>query len=365
MENKKSKSKLREWRDSIVFAVVVATLFRWSLVEAFVIPTSSMENSLLVGDFLFVSKIHYGSRTPRTPLQIPLTHQHIWGTSIPSYLDWIELPSYRLPGIRNVNRGESVVFNVPKNLLDPTERPVDLKTYLVKRCVAIAGDGFEIRNKQVFINGEPIKNPDNMKLSYLVMAQDAIHKRNLQRLGLDSEDFWFLGRNADAKAIYKMLLTADQLSEVKSERYILSVKDYDLGNDGSDMEIFPGAMQGQWERDNYGPLAIPKEGMEVTINDSTISLYGELIEKYEGNKSVEFGNGELNIDGMKAEKYKFKQNYYFMLGDNRHNSIDSRYWGFVPEDHILGKPLFIWLSVDSEADLLHKVRWNRIFSLID
>src|SRR6184192_896599 len=144
-QEKKPKSFIREWRDSVVFAVVVATLFRWSLVEAFVIPTPSMENSLLVGDYLFVSKFHYGPRTPRTPLQIPLTHQKIPGTKIPSYLDWIQLPSYRLPGLREVKRGEPVVFNVPKDLTDPTERPIDLKTYLVKRCVAVHGDQLQIR----------------------------------------------------------------------------------------------------------------------------------------------------------------------------------------------------------------------------
>ena len=145
MKATNSKSKLTEWRNAAVFAVVVATLFRWSLAEAFVIPTGSMENSLLIGDHILVSKIHYGPRTPQTPLQIPLTHQKIWGTEITSYLDWIQLPTYRLPGLRGVERGESVVFNVPKDLLDPTERPMDLMTYLVKRCVAVAGDELEIK----------------------------------------------------------------------------------------------------------------------------------------------------------------------------------------------------------------------------
>jgi signal peptidase I len=145
------KSAIKEWRDSIIFAVVVATFFRWGIAEAFVIPTPSMENSMLVGDFLFVSKYHFGSRTPRTPLQLPLTHQKIWGTEIPSYLPWIQLPSYRLPGLRKVERNEPVVFNVPKDLLDPTERPIDLKTYLVKRCVAIGGDVLMIRDKSMLI----------------------------------------------------------------------------------------------------------------------------------------------------------------------------------------------------------------------
>ncbi|HAC24810.1 MAG TPA: signal peptidase I, partial [Cytophagales bacterium] len=173
----KIKTKLREWRDAFVFAVVVATLFRWSLAEAFVIPTSSMENSLLVGDYLVVSKIHYGSRTPRTPLQIPLTHQKIWGTEIPSYLDWIQLPSYRLPGLQGVRRGEPVVFNVPQDLLDPTARPIDLKTYLIKRCVAIGGDVVEVRNRQLFINNRMAENPEGLMHSYWVTARDELSAR--------------------------------------------------------------------------------------------------------------------------------------------------------------------------------------------
>src|SRR5882757_9613320 len=178
----KPKTFLREWSDAVVFAVIVATFIRWSAVQAFVIPTPSMENSMLVGDFLVVSKIHYGARTPRTPLQIPLTHQKIWGTEIPSYLDWIQLPSYRLPGLREVRRGEPVVFNVPKDLLDPTERPVDLKRYLVKRCVAVHGDKLEIRDNQIFINGDKLVNPVNMKFSYMVIAKDEINKRHLVKL---------------------------------------------------------------------------------------------------------------------------------------------------------------------------------------
>src|SRR5260370_22794410 len=225
-ENKKPKSIIREWRDAIVFAVVAATLIRWLIMEAYTIPTPSMENSLLVGDFLFVSKFHYGTRTPRTPLQIPLTHQKIPGTEIPSYLTWIQLPSYRLPGLREVKRGEPVVFNVPKDLIDPTERPIDLKTYLVKRCVAVHGDKLEIIDKQVFINGEVMINPVNMKFSYLVMAKDEIHKRHLHSFGLDSDDYSYLGRTSDSKlAVYTMLLTREQVEKIKSASFIVSVED--------------------------------------------------------------------------------------------------------------------------------------------
>ncbi|HNP96339.1 MAG TPA: signal peptidase I [Cyclobacteriaceae bacterium] len=364
-KEQKPKSRVREWREAIVFAVVVATLFRWSLVEAFVIPTPSMENSLLVGDYLFVSKIHYGSRTPRTPLQIPLTHQKIWGTEIPSYLDWIQLPSYRLPGLRFVERGEAVVFNVPKDLLDPTERPVDLKTYLVKRCVAVGGDEIEIKKDQLFINGEISKNPPEMKLGYLVTANDEIHQRNFSSLEMGSDDYSFLGRTSDAKAVYRMLLTSDQLSQLKQAPYIISIEDGSKLNEAGGAPLFPSLMNGQWDAENYGPLKVPAEGWKIDINATTLDQYGELIEKYEGNENVVVTGDQLSIDGQVVTEYTFKQDYYFMMGDNRHNSLDSRFWGFVPADHILGKPLFIWMSIDKEADLLHKIRWNRLFTLID
>ncbi len=359
------KTWLQEWRDSLVFAVVVATLFRWSLVEAFVIPTPSMENSLLVGDFLVVSKFHYGPRTPRTPLQIPLTHQKIWGTEIPSYLTWIQLPSYRLPGLREVKRGEPVVFNVPKDLLDKTERPIDLKTYLVKRCVAIHGDKLEIKYKQVFINGGALENPTNMKFSYFVTAKDEIHKRQLNNLGLDSDDFNYLGRTSDAMAAYRMSLTQQQLEQIKTLSFIKSVQDISVIEEKSGFSIFPSAKSETWSADNYGPLLIPEVGMKMVVNELMLNTYGEIIRLYEGHESVIIKDGSLVIDGKQISEYKFAQNYYFMMGDNRDNSLDSRYWGFVPEDHILGKPLFIGFSINDEADLLHKIRWSRLFNVIE
>ncbi len=358
----KKKTKLQAWRDSIVFAVVVAMLFRWSLAEAFVIPTGSMENSMLVGDYLFVSKIHYGSRTPRTPLQIPLTHQKIWGTEIQSYLPWIQLPSYRLPGLRKVKRGEPVVFNVPKDLLDPTERPIDLKTYLVKRCVAVAGDVLEIRDKKIFINGEATINPEGLKYSYLVEAKDQLSNRTLSKWGLGKDDIMFLGNNSKSKPVYRMLLTSDQLDEIKAESFILSVEE--PASNGSGTPLFPSLMNNTWTDKNYGPLKIPAKGMTIAVNDSTLNIYGEIISNYEGHNEVSIREGQLVIDGKDVPAYVFQQDYYFMMGDNRDNSLDSRFWGFVPEDHILGKPLFIWLSIDANGDLFHKVRWDRLFTSI-
>ncbi len=362
----KPKSKFIEWRDSIVFAVVVATLFRWSFVEAFVVPTPSMENTILVGDYLFVSKFYYGARTPRTPLQLPLTHQKIWGTEIPSYVDWIQLPSFRLPGLRSVERGEPVVFNVPPLMLnDGIARPVDLKTYYVKRCVAIGGDRFEIRNKQIIVNGTPLARPENMKFSYLISSRSEIHQRHLDKLGLSADDFYYLGRAANEKVIYRMLLTEKQVEEIQSLPFIDAVKEDYTTHDGPDENIFPSIKNTSWNGDNFGPLVIPEKGLTIDINDETLGTYGEIIRDYEGHENVSVGDGALVINGVKLSSYTFKQDYYFMMGDNRHNSLDSRYWGFVPEDHILGKPLFRWMSINSEADLLHKIRWNRIFTLVE
>lgn len=354
------KSPIREWWDAVLFAVVAATLIRWLIMEAYTIPTPSMENSMLVGDFLFVSKFHYGTRTPRTPLQLPLTHQKIWFTNIPSYLDWIELPSYRLPGFSSVKRNDVVVFNVPpKSLNDYIDYPVDLKTNYIKRCVAIAGDVIEIKDKQVIINGEAGFNPPNMQFSYIVTAKDEINERNLNNLGIDPDDYNFEGRPETNKAVYQMFLTKEKADELKALPYVTSVtSDYRTDN-GPDGRIFP--MGKSWNGDNYGPLTIPSEGMKISINDSTLRIYGSTIVDYDLNKDAKIENNKLLIDGKEITEYTFQQNYYFMMGDNRHNSLDSRYWGFVPEDHIVGKGFFIWLSIDKYGSFLDKIRWSRFF----
>ena len=361
---KKPKSFVREWYDSIVFAVIAATLLRWSVVEAFVIPTSSMENTLLVGDYLFVSKFHYGTRTPRTLLELPLMHQKIWGTSIPSYLPWIQLPTYRLPGISEIKREDVVVFHVPPlSLNDGINHPIDQKTNYVKRCVGLAGDVVEIKNHQVFANGQLLRSPDEMKFSYLLTTRDEISQRNLRKLGLDKDDYSCLGRSPEGQVIYKMLLTRKQVDEIKSVSYITSLMD-DYTKSDPDESIFPSVKRNLWSGDNYGPITVPKKGMKIPINDFTLSLYGEVIRLYERNDQVDIKDNTLILNGKSVQDYVFKQDYYFMMGDNRHNSWDSRYWGFVPEDHIVGKALFIWMSIDGEADLLHKIRWRRLLNLI-
>lgn len=364
-EEQKPKSALREWWDAILFAVVAATLIRWLIMEAYTIPTPSMENSMLVGDFLFVSKFHYGTRTPRTPLQIPLTHQKIWFTNLPSYVDWVQLPTYRLPGFSHVKREDVVVFNVPpRDLNEGKNYPIDLKTNYIKRCVAISGDVLEIKNKQVVINGQPLINPPGMQFSYLITAKDEINERNFDKLELDPDDYTYLGRPENDKAVYQMFLTNAKADEMKTLPYIVSVSEDYRTSEGQDTRIFPGSKYTPWNGDNYGPLTIPKEGMKIPVNDSTLAIYGNVIREYDHNKDVKIEGGKLTIEGKELTEYTFNQNYYFMMGDNRHNSLDSRYWGFVPEDHIVGKGFFIWLSIDKYADFIYKIRWSRFFQLI-
>jgi signal peptidase I len=364
----KPKTKLREWGDAILFAVVAATLIRWLIMEAYTIPTPSMENSLLVGDFLFVSKFHYGTRTPKTPLQVPLTHQKIWFTEIPSYVDWVQLPQYRLPGISEVKRGDVVVFNVPgmlennwdiQNQPESTWKkyPVDLKTNYIKRCVAVSGDVLEIKDRQVIINGAPMQNPTDMQYSYLVTAKDKINKRNLEKFDLTPvEDYRDVSNSK--RIAYVMYLTDTVASQLRALPYITGVELVEQPYDG---RTFPHAPLFKWTADNFGKLTIPKEGWTIQLNDTTLALYGNTIVDYDHNKDAKVTEGKLFIDGKQVTSYTFRQNYYFMMGDNRHNSHDSRYWGFVPEDHIVGKGFFIWLSLDRNKG---GIRWSRFFNLI-
>ncbi len=367
----KPKSKVREWWDAILFAVVAATLIRWLIMEAYTIPTPSMENSLLVGDFLFVSKFHYGTRTPKTVLQIPLTHQKIWFTEIPSYLEWIQLPQYRLPGFSEVKLNDVVVFNVPgmyeNNWGLPQSQwkkyPVDLKTNYIKRCMGLPGDVLEIRDRQVYVNGKAAPNAPNMQYSYSISSKDEINERNLNKLGLGVEDY-DAQRVSATEVRYHMFLTNEAAEQVKALPYINSIQINSKPATYDDPGIFGHSKYRQGNGDNFPALTIPKEGMTIQINDSTLSTYGSTIVDYDHNEDAQIVEGKLLINGKEVSSYTFNQNYYFMMGDNRHNSHDGRYWGFVPEDHIVGKGFFIWLSIDSNQNFFNKIRWNRFFNLI-
>jgi signal peptidase I len=349
-----TKTGIREWVDSLAFAVVAATLIRWASLEAYTIPTPSMEKSLLVGDFLFVSKLHYGPRTPITPLQIPLTHQTIWGTSIPSYLDWIKLPSFRIPGFSSVKRGDCVVFNWPADEGYPT----DLKTNYIKRCVAVGGDTLSVKNLQLYLNGKPAENPLKMQYRYFVRTNEIISERIFKKLDI-TEAILYQGG-------YIVYTTAENVAKLKEMNFVedvVSTAKSDSVYD-ADARVFPNNSKYMWNEDNFGPLVIPSKGMTISLDSMSLPLYESTILKYENLKDVKVQNGQLLIDNQVVTTYTFKQNYYFMMGDNRHNSLDSRFWGFVPEDHIVGKAVFIWLSLDPEGKFLDKVRWKRLFTFV-
>ena len=350
VKTEKPKTKVREWTDAIVFAVIAATIIRWLLLEAFTIPTPSMEKSLLVGDFLFVSKMHYGARTPATPLQMPLTHQKIWGTNIPSYLDWIKLPQFRLPGFSEVKRNDIVVFNYPPEF----NYPVDLKTNYIKRCVAVAGDVIEVKDMQVYINNEPVDNPEKMQFRYFIETRETINPRVFDKYDI-SEKFKVNGG-------YMVFTSPKTANELSSLQFITNVRVIEAEAEVAEVRIYPNATKYPWNVDFWGPITIPAEGMTINVNDETMTKYGTVIEYYEGHDLVEVLNGTLKIDGESISSYTFKQDYYFMMGDNRHNSEDSRFWGFVPADHIVGKALFIWMSIDPSKSFFKKIRWSRLFS---
>jgi signal peptidase I len=380
-EPRKKKSALQEWWDAIVFAVVAATLIRWIFMEAFTIPTPSMEKSLLVGDYLFVSKISYGPRTPKTPLQVPLTHGKIWLTELPSYLDWIQLPQFRFPGISNVERNDVVVFNYPA---DDPDLPLDLKTHYIKRCVAIGGDTLQVVDTQVFVNGEPAENPVDMELSYLIGTREALPDRFFQKYDISlgevhpyhdsrivtrilSHNSIPIGNFEGLGRAYIIQTRPETIQKLRSLNFIQAIALLKSPEEYSERDIFPKSDYIDWNKDFFGPLIIPAKGMTIQMDSMNIVKYTSTIRDYEDYDDVTVEDFKLLIDGQEVSEYTFKQDYYFMMGDNRHNSLDSRFWGFVPENHVVGKALFIWLSIDSEqsAFSFNKIRWNRLFNLID
>ena len=365
--SKSKKSGVREWFDSILFAVIAATLIRWLFFEAFTIPTPSMENSLLVGDFLFVSKLHYGTRTPKTPLQVPLTHQTIWGTSIPSYTDAIQLPQFRLPGFSDVKRGDVVVFNYPPEL----QHPVDLKTNYIKRCMGLPGDKLEVRDLQVFANGTAVENPPRMENEYFVATTTSVNEAKIFKDNGISEYNTYQETFNDTipgndQSGYLVYTTVELAAKLKQYDFVKDVTLVKASKDISEPMLYPNSELFKWNRDNYGPITIPAKGMTVQLTPENVALYGPVIKNYEGVDAVEIDNNTVKVAGKVITSYTFDQDYYFMMGDNRHNSADSRYWGFVPQDHIVGKAVFVWMSIDpAPTSFLGKIRWSRLFRIIN
>lgn len=368
--NSKVLNWILDWVDAILFAVVVVTFINIFFFQAFRIPSSSMESSLYTGDHLFVSKLTYGPRMPQTPLTVPFTHNVIFGKE--SYSTSLQWKYRRLKGFRKVRTGDIVVFNFPNGdtvlRRDPaadyymlsriygrdqiierlgpvTVRPADKTDHYVKRCVAAPGDTLEVRNGLVWVNGEQQTVWPGVQLSYQVVTKGgALNPKTIKKLGLNTRELYF---NAQLPGYPAMPLTASMLEMVKK---LPSVVDVTLNVDSTDTFVFPYEGGYGWTRDEFGPLCIPAKGVSVEINEKTLPLYERIIRDYE--------KSDLPA-AIEEGKYTFKQDYYFMMGDNRHNSLDSRYWGFVPEDHVVGKPAVIWLSTDTGKRFPSNIRWNR------
>ena len=381
--DKKKKTKTREWVDAIVFAVVAATIIRVFFIEAYTIPSGSMERSLLIGDFLFVSKVNYGARVPMTPVAFPFAlHTMPLTTSTKAYWDGVQWKYRRLPGLSEVKRNDVVVFNFPEGDTVAVEnqvpsyydlvrqygrasihsqftiisRPVDKRENFIKRCIGIGGDVISMKNGIANVNGkdEPLKNTGMMPYIIQFKTMD-FNYSVFDDLNLKMGDAQPIAANT-----YSVEISPEMADEIRAFDFVKSVKM--TAATATEIEpggTFPHDPNRVWNRDNFGPIKIPAKGWTVNIDSNTMPLYYRAIRTYEGNK-VEQKGKDWYINDKLATSYTFKMNYYWMMGDNRHNSADSRYWGFVPEDHIVGKALFIWMSWDSEGSFLHKIRWSRL-----
>jgi signal peptidase I len=351
-------SKKREWFNAVLFAVVAATFIRGLLFSAYAIPSGSMEGTLLTGDYLFVSKISYGPRMPLTPLQNPFLESTITKYNIKTYWDGIKLPYFRLPGLTSIKKGDIVVFNKPEEADPSYDRPVDVRTNLIKRCQATPGDVVIIINGQVFVNGKAAVNPEKSETTYTVVTDGNTINPQL----FDDLDIEVLQQYD--QHTFVMNIPNTSLSTFKGYSFIKNVTTEVEPAGNYDPQIFPHHPKFKWNLDNFGPLTLPRRGMTIALNESNLILYRRAITLYEQN-TVAIKGKEVLINGQKADRYTFKMNYYWMMGDNRHNSLDSRFWGYVPEDHVIGKAMITWMSIDSTANLVNKIRWNRILKPIN
>lgn len=383
-EPKKKKSKTREWTDAIVFAVIAATVIRVFFIEAYTIPSGSMERSLLIGDFLFVSKVNYGARVPMTPVAFPFAHHTMPITGTKAYYDGVQWKYRRLPGLQDIKRNDVVVFNFPEGDTVALEaqddnyylmvkrmgwqqtnanytivsRPVDKRENFIKRCIAIAGDTISMDAGLVTVNGKQVPLNDTGWFSYGVEFKTADVNMKL------FTDMGFNIGASDSPTLFQFDGTPAMIAELKKTDYIKSITPLISPKGYDDQSVFPRDPNRKWNIDNFGEIIVPKKGWTVKLDSATMPLYERSIRIYEGNKLEKVGNDWL-INGKIATTYTFKMNYYWMMGDNRHNSADSRIWGFVPQDHIVGKALFIWMSFDSNGSWFSKIRWSRLFKGID
>jgi signal peptidase I len=365
----KPRTGTGEWVSSIAFAVIAATLVHTYFMQPYTIPTSSLEKSLLIGDFLFVSKFHYGARVPMTTVAAPMVHDTLPIIKVKSYLNVPQLPYLRLPALQKIKQNDIVVFSWPVDTVEQffkktnrrIRKPIDKKSNYVKRCVGIAGDSLEIRDGYVYINGVKNELPDRARLQFFYEADTdgkALSVKSLKSRYHVREG----GRLQDGNYILNL---SDEDAALISKNPTVKRLSKRISPKGEREEVFPNVSALDWNKDNFGPVYIPEEGKTVELNMETLPFYKQIIIEYEKNSlSVTDGQIYLNGGADPVSSYTFKQNYYWMMGDNRHNSEDSRYWGFVPFDHVVGKPVFIWFSWDSDGQGLSKVRWDRLFSTV-
>jgi len=388
----KPKTAAGEWISSILFAVVAATIIHTYVLQPFTIPTSSLEKTLLVGDFLFVSKFHYGARTPMTSVSFPMVHDTIPLLRKKSYLNKPQLPYFRFPGFQEIKRNDIVVFNWPTDTLIDINRPskgfkvkpLDKKSNYVKRCVGIPGDELEIKNGYVYINGKQNSLPDRAKLQfrYKIVSKSSFVKRDNSGRYLNQPSA-FVSSHFDISDIYisdidrnnKVIthiaqLTDEAYQKVKNNPNVIKVEKLTIEEGTWNQSTFPQDPKFKWNTKYFGPITIPQAGKSTEITIENIALYKRIIEVYEGNEigvenKISLSGTQVKLNGKVLTEYTFLQDYYWMMGDNRDNSQDARMWGFVPFNHVVGKPVFIWMSWDSNAEgLMNKIRWDRLFTTV-
>ena len=405
------------WVDAIVFALVAVYFINLFFFQNYVIPSSSLEKSLLTGDYLFVSKMSYGPRIPQTPLTMPLTQHTLPVIECKSYIEWPQWEYRRAKGLGDIQLNDIVVFNYPAgdtlcssmqyqafdyyqmcygigyqiypqrpnpdslsyeqrqeffNIIynagrnkiwanqaeygEVITRPVDRRENYVKRCVGLPGQTLQIKDHIIYLDGKENKEPDNVQYTYYVKLKQRIPEEMMEELGITMEELASLNVNGYMPMTKKVKEELEKRSDI--------VESIRLNTDADDKEIYPLNGNMHWTRDNYGPVWIPKKGESIDLTLDNIAIYERPIKVYEGN-DLQVKDGKIIINGKEAKSYTFKMDYYWMMGDNRHNSADSRYWGFVPEDHIVGKPIFIWWSSDPDRGGFAGIRWSRLFSFVD
>ncbi|MDA9025597.1 signal peptidase I [Flavobacteriaceae bacterium] len=388
----KPRTAAGEWISSILFAVVAATIVHTYAMQPFTIPTSSLEKTLLVGDFLFVSKFHYGARMPMTAISFPMVHDSIPVIGTKSYLDQPQLPYFRLPGFQKIKRNDIVVFSWPTDTLIDINRPgkgfkvkpLDKKSNYVKRCVGVPGDELQIKDGYVYINGEQNVLPDRAKLQfrYKIISKNSFVKTD-NKGRYTNQPSAFVSSHFNISDIYisdidrknKIIthiaqMTDEAYEKVKNNPNVIEVEKLTEEEGVWNQSVYPQDPRFNWNTKYFGPITIPKAGTTINISVENISLYKRIIEVYEGsefgiNNKISLSGTQVMLNSKQITKYTFLQDYYWMMGDNRDNSQDARMWGLVPFNHVVGKPVFIWMSWDTNANgIMNKIRWDRMFTTV-